>query len=59
VAASSRLDGVLDRVLAQHDYPPQIEALVAEAALLTAMIGRPSSCAGSCRSRSAATGPPG
>lgn len=36
----ARLDGVLDRVLAQHNYPPQIEALVAEAALLTAMIGQ-------------------
>lgn len=36
----ARLDGVLDQVLAQHDYPPVIEALVAEAALLTAMIGQ-------------------
>jgi len=36
----ARLDGVLDRVLAQHDYPPQIEALVAEATLLTALIGQ-------------------
>ena len=36
----ARLDGVLDRVLAQHDYPPQIEALVAEMALLTALIGQ-------------------
>jgi molecular chaperone Hsp33 len=35
-----RLDGVLDRVLAQHRYPPGIEALVAEAALLTALIGQ-------------------
>ncbi len=35
-----RLDGVLDRVLTQHQYPPQIEALVAEAALLTALIGQ-------------------
>jgi molecular chaperone Hsp33 len=35
-----RLDGVLDRILAQHDYPGPIEALVAEAALLTAMIGQ-------------------
>jgi molecular chaperone Hsp33 len=34
-----RLDGVLDNVLEQHEYPPVIEALVAEAALLTAMIG--------------------
>lgn len=36
----ARLDGVLDRVLAQHDYPPVIEALVAEMALLTALIGQ-------------------
>ncbi len=36
----ARLDGVLDRILAQHDYPPAIEALVAEATLLTAMIGQ-------------------
>ncbi len=36
----ARLDGVLDQVLAQHDYPPVIEALVAEAALLTALIGQ-------------------
>jgi len=36
----ARLDGVLDAVLAQHDYPPVIEALVAEAALLTALIGQ-------------------
>jgi molecular chaperone Hsp33 len=35
----ARLDGVLDQVLAQHDYPPAIEALVAEMALLTALIG--------------------
>ncbi|WP_343080387.1 Hsp33 family molecular chaperone HslO [Ostreiculturibacter nitratireducens] len=35
----ARLDGVLEMVLAQHDYPPQIEALVAEAAMLTALIG--------------------
>ncbi len=35
-----RLDGVLQRVLDQHDYPAPIEALVAEAALLTAMIGQ-------------------
>ena len=36
----ARLDGVLDEVLRQHDYSPQIEALVAEAALLTALIGQ-------------------
>jgi len=36
----ARLDGVLEKVLEQHDYPPVIEALVAEMALLTAMIGQ-------------------
>jgi len=36
----ARLDGVLDKILAQHDYPRPIEALVAEAALLTALIGQ-------------------
>ncbi len=36
----ARLDGVLNRVLSQHAYPPQIEALVAEAALITALIGQ-------------------
>lgn len=35
-----RLDGVLELVLKQHNYPPLIEALVAEAALLTALIGQ-------------------
>ena len=35
-----RLDGVLDQVLSQHNYPPLIEALVAEATLLTALIGQ-------------------
>ena len=36
----ARLDGVLDQVLEQHDYPPVVEAMVAEAALLTALIGQ-------------------
>lgn len=36
----ARLDGVLESVLQQHDYPPVIEALVAEMALLTALIGQ-------------------
>jgi molecular chaperone Hsp33 len=36
----ARLDGVLECVLEQHNYPPAIEALVAEVALLTAMIGQ-------------------
>ncbi|NBO21563.1 MAG: Hsp33 family molecular chaperone HslO [Rhodobacteraceae bacterium] len=36
----ARLDGVLDQVLKQHHYPASIEALVAETALLTALIGQ-------------------
>lgn len=36
----ARLSGVLDGVLSQHDYPPAIEALVAETVLLTALIGQ-------------------
>ena len=36
----ARLDGALDQVLRQHDYPAVIEALVAEAAVLTALIGQ-------------------
>lgn len=36
----ARLDGALNGILEQHDYPPQVEALVAEMALLTALIGQ-------------------
>ncbi|WP_425092388.1 Hsp33 family molecular chaperone HslO [Tropicimonas sp. S265A] len=36
----ARLDGALDEILGQHEYPPAIEALVAEAAVLTALIGQ-------------------
>lgn len=36
----ARLDGVLEKVLSRHSYPPLVEALVAEAALLTALIGQ-------------------
>jgi len=36
----ARLDGVLEQVLEQHHYPPMIEGLVAEMALLTALIGQ-------------------
>lgn len=36
----ARLDGTLEEVLRQHDYPPAIEGLIAEMALLTAMIGQ-------------------
>jgi molecular chaperone Hsp33 len=36
----ARLDGVLSGVLKQHDYPEVVEALVAEMALLTALIGQ-------------------
>jgi len=35
-----RLDGALDEILGQHSYPKSIEALVAETALLTALIGQ-------------------
>ena len=36
----ARLDGVLDGILKQQDYPLLVEALVAEMALLTALIGQ-------------------
>ena len=36
----ARLDGVLNGILSQHDYPEQVETLVAEMALLTALIGQ-------------------
>jgi len=36
----ARLDGVLEQILRQHNYPPKVEALVAEAAVLTALIGQ-------------------
>ncbi len=36
----ARLNGVLDGVLAQHDYPPAVEALIAEMTMLTALIGQ-------------------
>ncbi|NKX44963.1 Hsp33 family molecular chaperone HslO [Roseicyclus persicicus] len=36
----ARLDRTLERVLHQHDYPAPVEAMVAEAALLTALIGQ-------------------
>jgi molecular chaperone Hsp33 len=36
----ARLDMTLEQILEQHDYPPEVEALVAEMALLTAMIGQ-------------------
>ncbi|WP_299652221.1 Hsp33 family molecular chaperone HslO [uncultured Jannaschia sp.] len=36
----ARLDNALAEVLSQHDYPPAIEALVAEMSLLTALIGQ-------------------
>lgn len=36
----ARLDGVLDGILKQHAYPRAVEALVAEMALLTALIGQ-------------------
>lgn len=36
----ARLDQTLNRLLAQHSYPPEVAAMVAEAALLTALIGQ-------------------
>lgn len=36
----ARLDGVLGGILHQHNYPAAVEALVAEMALLTALIGQ-------------------
>ncbi|MEP5762467.1 MAG: Hsp33 family molecular chaperone HslO [Litoreibacter sp.] len=36
----ARLDGVLDQILSQHNYPRVVEAMVAEAALLTALMGQ-------------------
>ena len=36
----ARLDGSLNAILSQHDYPPAVEALVAEAVALTALIGQ-------------------
>lgn len=36
----ARLDGALQQILGQHDYPTPVAALVAEAVLLTAMIGQ-------------------
>ncbi|MGV6810893.1 MAG: Hsp33 family molecular chaperone HslO [Brevirhabdus sp.] len=36
----ARLDGVLQQILSQHNYPDVVEALVAEATLLTALIGQ-------------------
>jgi molecular chaperone Hsp33 len=35
-----RLDSVLETILGQHDYPAQVAALVAEATLITALIGQ-------------------
>ncbi len=36
----ARLDRTLEKILAQHAYPAPVSALVAEAALLTALIGQ-------------------
>ena len=35
-----RLDATIDAILTQHDYPPAVSGLVAEATLLTALIGQ-------------------
>jgi molecular chaperone Hsp33 len=36
----ARLDGVLEKTLEQHNYPDPVEAMVAEAAILTSLIGQ-------------------
>lgn len=36
----ARLDGTLEEILGQHDYPDVVAGLVAEATLLTALIGQ-------------------
>ena len=36
----ARLDGVLNQILQQHDYPEEVSAQVAEAAIITALIGQ-------------------
>ena len=36
----ARLDGTLDQILGQHNYPTEVAAMVAEAAMLTALIGQ-------------------
>jgi len=36
----ARLDKTIDTILSQHNYPPAISGLVAEATLLTALIGQ-------------------
>ncbi|MEM9716393.1 MAG: Hsp33 family molecular chaperone HslO, partial [Pseudomonadota bacterium] len=36
----ARLDNVLNNVLAQHNYPLEVAGLVAEAAMLTALVGQ-------------------
>jgi len=36
----ARLDKTLDTILTQHDYPKQVCALIAEAVLLTALVGQ-------------------
>lgn len=36
----ARLDGTINQILEQHNYPTMVQALIADAALLTAMIGQ-------------------
>jgi molecular chaperone Hsp33 len=36
----ARLDGALNQILSQHNYPHAVETLIAEAVLLTALIGQ-------------------
>ena len=51
-----RLDSVLETILGQHDYPAPVAALVAEATLITALIGQTIKLGGSSACRSAAAG---
>ena len=36
----ARLDGVLNTILDQHDYPLEVSAMLAEAVMITALIGQ-------------------
>ncbi len=36
----ARLDRTIDQIITQHDYPPEVQGLVAEAAMLTALVGQ-------------------
>lgn len=36
----ARLDRTIDQIITQHNYPPAVQGLVAEAAMLTALVGQ-------------------